>query len=162
MNVLEGGSGWSSLLASLNSPGRVRQVVVATDDPVLLDAIETCLFDKQIQALVLPLRDLPPPPDPGEERDEELVELIQDPDARQRLAQRLAISRERGLLLQELRRIVSMQERLLTASAEYVAVAQDNLQDGTDPAESIEWADESLRRAREVHDGLRRLTDRLI
>jgi hypothetical protein len=37
-----------------------RQIVVATDDPAILEAIELCLFDHAIQAHVLSWRDLPP------------------------------------------------------------------------------------------------------
>jgi hypothetical protein len=148
------------MLPSLEAPERVRHVVVATDDPAIVDEIEVCLFDRHINALVLPLRDVPSP-SASEKSDETLLDYVGDREVRQELASRLAIAAERGRLLNELRQIVTLQERLLTAASEYVGIVHDNLEDGTDPTVSIQWAEESLRRTREVLDSLRRLTDRL-
>jgi len=149
------------MLPSLDAPERVRQVVVATDDPVIVDEIEVCLFDRQISALVLPLRDVPSAPAADAKSDETLLGYVGDRDVRQELARRLVIAEERGRLLSQLRQMVTLQERLLNAASEYVAIVHDNLRDGTDPTVSIQWAEESLQRTREVLDGLRRLSDRV-
>jgi hypothetical protein len=43
-----------------DEPRHIRQIVVATDDPAIVEAIQLCLYDNEIQAHVLPWRDSPP------------------------------------------------------------------------------------------------------